>query len=316
MILIISDINDPSTNEVIDWLNFFNQKFIRINAHDIFDLDYLQIEQNKINWKITSNKIEVEFHQIKITWFRKGKITLNKLSINLLSNPELKEFLDNEVLILEDFLMTSLKTKHYYGDIIGTINKINVLHFAAKVGLKIPDTFVFTRSSQIKNLDYKKEQLITKPIFEVNRYLIGDKLMSSYTTKLNSIRLTNDKCFYTLIQNEIYKEFEVRSFIFDNEIYSVAILSQKNNNTKIDFRNYDKENPNRVIKFILPIIIQEKIFKLMNYLGLNSGSVDLIYSYGNYIFLEINPVGQFSVLSFKGNFNIEKIIALKLYNNA
>ncbi len=37
MILIISEENDYSTNEVIDWLSFYKKKYLRINTNEIND---------------------------------------------------------------------------------------------------------------------------------------------------------------------------------------------------------------------------------------------------------------------------------------
>ena len=45
-------------------------------------------------------------------------------------------------------------------------------------------------------------------------------------------------------------------------------------------------------------------------MGINTGSIDLIYSLSNeYVFLEVNPQGQFDWLSKNCNYYIEKDIA-------
>jgi glutathione synthase/RimK-type ligase-like ATP-grasp enzyme len=45
-------------------------------------------------------------------------------------------------------------------------------------------------------------------------------------------------------------------------------------------------------------------------LGLDSGSIDMIVSTeGKYIFLEVNPVGQFGMVSYPCNYYIERDIA-------
>ena len=51
---------------------------------------------------------------------------------------------------------------------------------------------------------------------------------------------------------------------------------------------------------------------------LNSGSIDLIKpkDESNLVFLEINPVGQFGMVSHPCNYNIEKLIAQKLHNES
>ena len=53
-----------------------------------------------------------------------------------------------------------------------------------------------------------------------------------------------------------------------------------------------------------------KLLKLMKKLGLNFGSIDMIKAKnGEYYFLEVNPVGQFGMVSHPCNFSIEKHLA-------
>jgi glutathione synthase/RimK-type ligase-like ATP-grasp enzyme len=90
----------------------------------------------------------------------------------------------------------------------------------------------------------------------------------------------------------------------------MAIFSQGDNKTSLDFRRYNRSFENRKVPFQLPEIIEEKLNGLFNALNLNCGSIDLIFtSNDEYLFLEINPVGQFGMVSFPCNYHLEKIIA-------
>jgi glutathione synthase/RimK-type ligase-like ATP-grasp enzyme len=98
-------------------------------------------------------------------------------------------------------------------------------------------------------------------------------------------------------------------------MYSMAIFSQLDEQTKIDFRNYNYEKPNRCVPYKLPDYIEVKIEMLMNKLSLNTGSIDLVFTTDNeYYFLEVNPVGMFSPLTWPLNYTIEKDIAIFLAN--
>ena len=95
----------------------------------------------------------------------------------------------------------------------------------------------------------------------------------------------------------------------------MAIFSQNNEKTKLDFRNYDYSFPNRKTPFILPSKIEKKIRNFMNFIKLNCGSLDLILTPNSeYVFLEVNPVGQFGMVSSPCNYELEKKIANKLIN--
>mgnify|MGYP000874440113 CR=1 FL=1 len=90
----------------------------------------------------------------------------------------------------------------------------------------------------------------------------------------------------------------------------MAIFSQNNPKTQIDFRNYDYDKPNRLNPFKIPIEISNKIIKLMKKLKIICGSIDMIYTpKGEYVFLEVNPIGQFQWLSQNCNYYIEREIA-------
>jgi D-alanine-D-alanine ligase-like ATP-grasp enzyme len=90
----------------------------------------------------------------------------------------------------------------------------------------------------------------------------------------------------------------------------MAIFSQNDPKTQIDFRNYNNENPNRNIPFKLPKKIEKKLKKIIKIKQLDSCSIDLIVTPENeFVFLEINPQGQFEWISYYCNYHIEKKIA-------
>ena len=108
----------------------------------------------------------------------------------------------------------------------------------------------------------------------------------------------------------LIKEIELRIFYLHGEFYSSAIFSQRDPQTRIDFRHYNNEKPNKVIPYKLPVEQEKKLQSLMQISGLNSGSIDMVLTdKGEYVFLEINPIGQFEQVSIPCNYNIFKKIA-------
>ena len=119
----------------------------------------------------------------------------------------------------------------------------------------------------------------------------------------------------SFFQKCIEKEYEIRTFFIENDYYSMAIFSQNDEQTKIDFRNYNESKPNKFIPYILPEDIKSKLIELMKCINLNCGSIDLIVGKdGNYYFLEVNPVGQYDMVSVPCNYNLHKKIAEYLIN--
>jgi biotin carboxylase len=119
--------------------------------------------------------------------------------------------------------------------------------------------------------------------------------------------------YASFIQKCVDKKFEIRAFFLNGDLYSMAIFSQNNSQTNIDFRHYDYDLPNRNIPFKFPQKISNQISTFMKAINLNCGSLDFIYSKNKeFIFLEVNPVGQFGMTSQPCNYNLEKIIATTL----
>jgi glutathione synthase/RimK-type ligase-like ATP-grasp enzyme len=122
--------------------------------------------------------------------------------------------------------------------------------------------------------------------------------------------------FPSLFQQKIEKKYELRVFYLNNVFYSMAIFSQNDMKTKIDFRNYNYKTPNRNVPYKLPLEIESKLHLLMLQLELTTASIDLIVDLNeNYVFLEVNPDGQFGMISYPCNYYLEKEIANQLTKN-
>lgn len=325
MILILSNNSDISTNEVIDWLIHYNCPFIRINETDVVRVKQIDIDQSNLKIILTINhKKEIDLSQITSYWYRRGFFNLNlhqkDISIFSKINPKLDNYNLNfhrqEYESLIDFLHLYLKSKKhistYYDD--GRINKLYALRCASLAGLKVPRTKVLTCFEE-----GVPKKAINKAIRQGFGYVENDFEMLGFTEKANKSVLTKhneDNFFPSLFQEEIEKQFEIRTFFLHDKMYSMAIFSQNNEKTKVDFRRYDTSHPNRTVPFLLPNEIKEKLIELMQALDINSGSIDLLVDINDdFYFLEVNPVGQFKQVSIPCNYNIEKHIAKHLSND-
>ncbi|MEI7597121.1 MAG: hypothetical protein WCK02_15340 [Bacteroidota bacterium] len=151
-----------------------------------------------------------------------------------------------------------------------------------------------------------------KPIQNGIHEVFKNIKLSTYTAIVddNFINNLNDEFAPTCFQEEIIKTVEIRTFYLDKKTYSMAIFSQSDQTTSVDFRNYNYKKPNRTMPFNLPISINDKLILFMNKVGLNCGSFDLIYTPNkDFYFLEINPVGQYGMVSHPCNYYLDKVIA-------
>lgn len=304
MILIISDEYDWSTNIVIDWLAYFQVEWFRINDSDACELS---VVDSKTFIKMGKTTIDVD--KIQAVWYRRGFISVGQFK--KIKVPQFNSYLSHNKNVLHEYLQYKLSDKRQinsYGK--ANVNKLIVNDIAKEIGLKIPESYIDNKLLSQKK--YKKT--ITKPVTPGFLGSINNLNIDSYTKILQKDRI---KTFNTsFIQEYIEKKIEIRTFYLLGKCWSMAILSQGDSKTQVDFRRYNNDVPNRTVPFKLPESIEKMIDTLMKRISLESGSIDLLYSTDNiFYFLEVNPVGQFDMVSFPCNYHLEKEIALHLSND-
>jgi hypothetical protein len=93
----------------------------------------------------------------------------------------------------------------------------------------------------------------------------------------------------------------------------MAIFSQSDEQTSVDFRRYQYRRPNRTVPYQIQDALEFKLTTLMDRLGLETGSLDLVKTVdGRTVFLEVNPVGQFGMVSHPCNYHLERAVASAL----
>lgn len=324
MIYIISkEALESSTERVIDWIDNLGERVIRINGEDVSRKDniHIEIENNKTN-SINFNNLPKK-QSNNVGWYRRWgndsaypKLECENLDFNNLD--EILSRIDHDHAILKYFILENLNIKHWLTDpYLSSMNKLEILSIANELEFSIPATIVATNKNQLQNFRKRHNDLIVKAISETLVINKEGKNYSFLTHILSDVDYDNLPATFlpTCFQELIHKKFEIRVFFLDGKTYSIAIFSQNDETTSSDFRNYNYEKPNRNVPFILPDNVSNKIERLMKKIGLNCASVDLILDNNNrYVFLEINPVGQFGMVSTPGNFFLEKKIAQYLIN--
>ena len=321
MVLLLSQEYELSTEDVIDWLHYFKQNFIRVNQEDVISLLNISMDKNN-KWviKFSKNSESIELKKVKSYWYRRGRFNIFPSSIKTDDNNfnnTLNNQIRSEIESLHDFLHSTINHDLSIGSYLeNNINKLSVLNAAQECGFQVPDTIIATTKKDALEFCRKHEgSIISKAIS--NGFNITLKGINFYTntipinqTKIKSFPLNY---FPALFQERIAKKYELRIFYLEGRCYSSVIFSQNDPQTRVDFRNYNRKRPNRVCPYLLPKSVIKKIKTLMSKLEFKSGSLDVLISKKNeFIFLEVNPIGQFKQVSHPCNYNIEKIIALKL----
>jgi ATP-GRASP peptide maturase of grasp-with-spasm system len=322
MILILSkNVAEVTTEKVMDWIAHFNGKCLRLNGEDM-------ISDTPITFSVTNatESIEMDTTQgsisstdVNVVWFRR---TINDISKHVnglcdtLLETELNQHIHREFFSFYEIFHWHFRNANWLNDFkTSKINKINSLVNAKNSGLLIPDTVIVNSKRELQKVMDTKKSYITKALSDGFCFAHGNTMYPIYTEKFNAKHLdtVEEQLFPSLVQEYIEKDFEIRVFYFESKCYSMAIFSQQDSKTETDFRRYNFNKPNRSVPYKLPRSIEQSISKFMKLSNLPCGSLDLIKSKtGQYVFLEVNPVGQFGMVSYPCNYYLEEKIAKHL----
>jgi len=312
MILILSHKSiDRSTEDVIDWLAYKNANFLRLNGSDL---------QNNLSITFPLSFFGKEmFESIRACWFRRwdSSVTFSKALENstlpVISTLSLQNHLSEEGETIFAAFWKYIDKKNWLSHPSEVfLNKLITLDCAINLNIEIPKTIITTSKSELISFKNKNNRIISKCVGNIPQMRIEDEVLILRTEEVNYefINQLPTTFMPSLFQEYIEKEYELRIFYLDHKLYSMAIFSQSNPNTKIDFRNIDTKNPNRTVPYKLPVEVENKLIQLMVDLNITTGSIDMIKcTDGRYFFLECNPVGQFGMTSYPCNYHLEEKIA-------
>lgn len=316
MILIKSNSSDFSTTHVIKWLRYLGKPYLRINEEQI---ESIEIATSGHIFLKMSDGSTIDFRQLTNYWYRRGRWAFTGEQVEeegKVAKLMLRQNKSEKNSLLA-YLNESLKDIGDFSDQYSAsqANKMLQLRSAEKIGLSVPDYLLCSDRSSLETFHRSHGPLITKvldfPIF----FLFEDTMLPTYTIKVGPEEIDRlpEHFSPSLFQKLVPKKYEIRSFFMDDRFFSMAIFSQKDDQTKVDFRNYNWVRPNRNVPYQLPAELEDQLRALMRELQLQSGSFDLIYTpQGRYVFLEVNPIGQFGMVSIPCNYYLEKEIALFL----
>ncbi|MBW8877231.1 MAG: grasp-with-spasm system ATP-grasp peptide maturase [Acidobacteria bacterium] len=333
MILILSQSSmEPTTEEVMDWLEALGESCVRLNGEDVDGGAALRfrVEDDTADLAFEVGGAELPLSSAEAVWFRRWLHERRaEMASSLLAEPaadtlrldfELRRHLTLESRKLSDFVFSRLAglpwLSHPHR---ASLNKLDTLTRAARAGFLTPATLVTTEREALRRFCAAHGTVITKPAGEVDMFLDGERSHFLFTTALDlaAVDALPERFAPSLFQEKVDKDYELRIFYLAGECHAMAIFSQTDPQTQTDFRHYNRERPNRMVPYRLSPPTEERIHRLMADLGLETGSLDLLQGRdGREVFLEINPVGQFGMVSKPCNYGLEKKVAQLLMRKA
>ncbi|WKD50302.1 MvdC/MvdD family ATP grasp protein [Microbulbifer spongiae] len=196
-------------------------------------------------------------------------------------------------------------------------NKLLQLQLAAQLGLKIPSTLISNSPQEVRHFYRQNKGNVVVKMLTPASQSMGRPPHFLYTRELEPEHLENlDGLSLSpmVFQQKIDKEYELRIVYVGGQCFCGKLTTKNASSlTQIDWRQA------RVGELIwqdaeLPPSLCHKIGALMQRLELTFGAIDVIKSPKGYIFLEVNPCGEWGMLEKYLELPIAKHIALALHD--
>jgi MvdD family ATP-grasp ribosomal peptide maturase len=270
---------------------------------------------------ITDGEQQLELTEVSSVWYRRMRHG-QKLPDSM--DSQFREVSLKECRLTIRGMIASLPGFHL--DPITNVDRTNhkqlQLQVARQLGLLIPLTLTSNNPEAVKQFAQSCQTtgIVTKMLSQFAIYGENKEEMVVFTSPVTDEDLDNldglQFCPMTFQEN-IPKALELRITIVGKQVFAAAIDSQQLDGAIYDWRKEGKALHQQWQSYDLPQIIEKQLFELMKYFGLNYGAIDMIVTPDQrYIFLEINPVGEFFWLElYPPHFPISQAIAEMLLNS-
>lgn len=256
----------------------------------------------------------VSSKEIRSVWYRRPGIPVS----TELADKRQERFVINEArAALWSFYTTTTGVRWVNPPLIGTRlledNQFFQLQVASSVGLRTPSTIISNNPRDVLDFVHvHRNGVVLKSIFRT-ALIVNGKVQLLYTNRLQEAdvikRADQIALCPVMIQEYVPKHLELRITVVGNQVFACAIHSQDSERTRDDWRRYDFSKVKHE-QFVLPEEIHLKLLELMRRLGIVYGGVDVILTPdGEYVFLEVNPSGQWLWLEELTELPISQAIA-------
>lgn len=264
-----------------------------------------------LEWKSSGVvDIRLPITDISVAWYlRDGAIqaTVSEETIEVrFTRNETKAALRSLFSVLKCPWVNREETIHFLSS-----NKLYQQLIARQCGLAIPRTLISNNPESVAEFSNPEQGLLLKSmgyikLDEAGRYFLYSERFSHEELLEKSLAIHGCPIF---AQEYVEKHYEHRVMVIGNRVLDCRIDSQRSEATKVDWRHYDFANVAHV-QVELPRRVQENLLRFMREVGLQYGAIDLIETpEGEFVFLEVNPSGQWGWVADLAGLPITEAVA-------
>lgn len=298
MILIVTNRRDLTSDLVILQLQRRGLSYFRFNTEDL-------PAGTGLTWSIATSPLvtellprqgRIDLASVEAVWYRRpigpqGLESVQPDAARVFAESETNAARRNLFSVLECFWVSRPEA------IQRIDQKMLQLRLASTLGFVIPPTIVTTDPQAVRNFCATFDAVVAKPL---GRGFIDENGNGSIIIFANRLsvadrdRLDAVKLAPTMFQQLIPKHCDLRVTVVGQRIFAVEIHSLLGGPFTVDWRREPMEQL-RHVPHRLPSLLHNKVLDLVRACNLQFAALDFVVDLdGRYVFLELNPNGQWA----------------------
>ncbi len=257
-----------------------------------------QFDHNKQYHTINYGRQSIQTEQVKAVWMR--RIWEPQLSQELA--PEYQQACINESLATLDGFWDSLRDARWVDNlerINVANNKLRQLRVASEVGFVIPKTLVTNNAESAREFFQQVQgKMVSKLLKSLSRSMEATSFFV-YTSVVKPEDLEDAESLRycpMVFQEQIPKQMELRVVYVNGNVFVGGLKSSVYETATVDWRRPGVE-VGAWEHHQLPEALVRRLQAFMGKFGLFFGALDFILTpSGEYVFLEVNPIGEWGML--------------------
>jgi glutathione synthase/RimK-type ligase-like ATP-grasp enzyme len=300
MILIVTNKDDSHVDFVLPEIEKLGEIVCRLNTEDFpknIEVTLTPIDEQCFG-AITTPAGEFNLSSIRSVWYRRPlppdiDLGITQEQYRVFAKNEIRSVL-NGIFLYLDCLWVSRPESIRLAE-----NKIFQLRVAKSHGFNIPLTLITSNPVEAKLFCQRlKGGVVVKALSgTVIRGVDGQKeLVYTHLVKGNDLAFIDTVSVCPiLLQEYVSKAVELRITVIGEQVFAASINSQENEHSKVDWRKGIDSGVLRYTACNIPNSVERACINLVKSLHLQFGAIDMIKTpEDNYVFLEINPNGQWA----------------------
>jgi len=311
-ILVITDVPDPHVQLVEVHLKsscfmIFDTSLFPAGTDIVYELD-----SDQLSFNILSEGRDLNL--VTSVWFRKPKYLNPKMLKEMKVPTDYHDFIlanhEAAVTALYDLLADKFWVSHYRNLKVSS-NKIYQLKIAKATGFTLPSTLVTSSPNAVINFREKHGDIATKcvhmPVVKINSR--NHMFPTTRIRKGDPLDLSGLGLAPSIFQEIVEKEFDLRVTVIGRKVFACAI-NRRNGTEDLDYRTGITNDQLDYQIHSLPEDVSTMCLQMLDFLGLQFGAFDFIFNKsGEYIFIELNPNGQWGWIEEATNLPMAKAMA-------